>query len=63
MGGTGVSSQYRSIRATDQSGIGYVAAVSGARMSDAPGQAMRAVDQGDKYVTILSGPRGGAERR
>ena len=51
----GVTSHYERIRAASSSVVGYNDAVSGARMSDAPGQASRAVGQGARYVTILMG--------
>ena len=51
----GVSSHYERIRAANPSVAAYNDAVSGARMSDAPGQASRAVAQGARYVTILMG--------
>jgi lysophospholipase L1-like esterase len=51
----GVSSHYERIRAANPSVVGYNDAVSGARMSDAPGQATRAVSHGARYVTILMG--------
>jgi lysophospholipase L1-like esterase len=51
----GVSSHYERIRATNPSVVAYNDAVSGARMSDAPGQASRAASQGARYVTILMG--------
>ena len=54
-GWDGVSSHYERIRAANSSVVGYNDAVSGARMSDAPGQAARAVGQGAGYVTILMG--------
>lgn len=53
----GVSSHYERIRAAKPTIAGhqYNDAVSGARMSDAPAQAQRAVAQQAKYVTILMG--------
>jgi len=51
----GVSSHYERIRAANPSVVAYNDAVSGARMSDAPGQATRAVNQGARYVTVLMG--------
>jgi len=53
----GVSSHYERIRAGKPTiaGNAFNDAVSGARMSDAPGQATKAVGQGAKYVTILMG--------
>jgi lysophospholipase L1-like esterase len=53
----GVSSQYERILAAKPTVAGhqYNDAVSGARMSDAPAQAQRAVGQQAKYVTILMG--------
>jgi lysophospholipase L1-like esterase len=53
----GVSSHYERIRAAkpDIAGQQHNNAVSGARMSDAPAQAQRAVKQQAKYVTILMG--------
>src|SRR5215207_7194160 len=51
----GVSSHYERIRAGNPSVVAYNDAVSGARMSDAPTQAARAVSQGAQYVTILMG--------
>jgi lysophospholipase L1-like esterase len=53
----GVRSHYERIRAVNSSiaGNAHNDAVSGAKMSDAPGQAARAVAQGAKYVTILMG--------
>ena len=53
--GDGISSHYERIRAANPSVVAYNDAVSGARMSDAPGQATKAVGQGAKYVTILMG--------
>lgn len=53
--GDGISSHYERIRAANPSVVAYNDAVSGARMSDAPGQATRAVSQGAQYVTILMG--------
>jgi lysophospholipase L1-like esterase len=51
----GVSSHYERIRAANPTITAFNDAVSGARMSDAPGQAAKAVGQGAKYVTILMG--------
>jgi lysophospholipase L1-like esterase len=51
----GVSSHYERIRAANPGVVAYNDAVAGARMSDAPGQASRAVGQGARYVTILMG--------
>ena len=51
----GVASHYERIRAANPSVVGYNDAMSGARMSDAAGQATRAVSQGARYVTILMG--------
>ena len=53
----GVASHYERIRSLTGaiSGRAYNDSVSGARMSDAPGQAARAVSQGAQYVTILMG--------
>lgn len=51
----GVTSHYERIRAANPSVVAYNDAVSGARMSDAPVQASRAVSQGAQYVTILMG--------
>jgi len=53
--GDGVSSHFERIRAGNPSVVAYNDAVSGARMSDAPTQAARAVSQGAQYVTILMG--------
>jgi lysophospholipase L1-like esterase len=56
-GWDGVRSHYERIRALNQAiaGHNYNDAVSGARMSDAPGQARRAVNQRAGYVTIEMG--------
>jgi lysophospholipase L1-like esterase len=56
-GWDGVHSHYERILAHKPgiSGHNYNDAVSGARMSDAPGQAASVVSQGAKYVTILMG--------
>jgi len=53
----GVSSHYERIRALKPTIAGnqYNDAVSGARMSDAPAQAQRAVAQRARYVTVLMG--------
>jgi lysophospholipase L1-like esterase len=51
----GVSSHCERIRAANPGAIAYNDAVSGARISDAPGQASRAVGQGAQYVTIMMG--------
>jgi len=53
----GISSHHERIRALNPTidGRNYNDAVSGARMSDAPGQAAAAVDQRARYVTILMG--------
>jgi lysophospholipase L1-like esterase len=51
----GILSHYERIRAGNPSVTAYNDSVSGARMSDAPGQAAKAVSQGAKYVTILMG--------
>jgi lysophospholipase L1-like esterase len=53
----GVSSHYERIRAMKPTiaGYAYNDARSGARMSDAPGQAAKAVAQGAMYVTIQMG--------
>src|SRR5829696_5080595 len=51
----GVTSHYERIRAAGSSVAAYNDSVSGARMSDAPGQAARAVGQDARYVTILMG--------
>jgi len=51
----GITSHYERIRAANPSVVAYNDAVSGARMSDAPGQATRAVSQGARYVTVLMG--------
>jgi lysophospholipase L1-like esterase len=56
-GWDGVRSHYERIRALKPTIAGhqYNDAVSGAKMSDAPAQASRAVEQRAKYVTILMG--------
>ena len=56
-GWDGVSSHYERIRQTNPTitGRNYNDAVSGARMSDATGQAASAVGQAADYVTILMG--------
>lgn len=56
-GWDGVSSHYERIRALNPAITGHDAndAVSGAKMSDAPAQAQRAVDQRVDYVTIEMG--------
>ncbi len=56
-GWDGVLSHYERIRALnpDISGRNYNDSVSGARMSDGPAQAKRAVDERARYVTILLG--------
>src|SRR5918995_3480292 len=54
-GWDGVTSHYERIRAGRPGVVAYNDAVSGARMSDAPAQASRAVGQGARYVTILMG--------
>jgi lysophospholipase L1-like esterase len=53
----GIASHYERIKQLNPAiaGRGYNNAVSGAKMSVAPGQAARAVDQGARYVTILLG--------
>src|SRR5215211_4986240 len=53
----GIASHYERIRQLDSAitGRGYNDAVSGAKMSAAPGQAAQAVGQGARYVTILLG--------
>ena len=53
-GSDGISSHYERIRAV-RSVVAYNDSVSGAKMSDAPGQATKAVSQGARYVTILMG--------
>ena len=53
--GDGVASHYERIRALKPTAVAYNDAGSGARMSDAPGQATRAVGQGARYVTVLMG--------
>jgi lysophospholipase L1-like esterase len=50
-----VTSHYERIRAAAPAVAAYNDSVSGARMSDAPGQAARAVGQGARYVTVLMG--------
>ena len=56
-GWDGVTSHYERIRSLNGAITGHQHndAVSGARMSDAPGQAQRAVDQRVEYVTIEMG--------
>jgi lysophospholipase L1-like esterase len=56
-GWDGISSHYERIRQTNPAitGRNYNDSVSGARMSDATGQAARAVGQAADYVTILMG--------
>jgi lysophospholipase L1-like esterase len=56
-GWDGISSHYERIRQANPTitGRNYNDAVSGARMSDATGQAARAVGQAADYVTILMG--------
>ena len=56
-GWDGITSHYERLRALDPdiAGQRYNDAVSGARMSDGPGQAQRAVAQQAGYVTILLG--------
>jgi lysophospholipase L1-like esterase len=56
-GWDGISSHYERIRQANPtiSGRNYNDAVSGARMSDATGQAARAVGQAADYVTVLMG--------
>src|SRR5919106_6863598 len=53
----GISSHYERIKQLNPAitGHGYNDAVSGAKMSAAPGQATQAVNQGARYVTILLG--------
>jgi lysophospholipase L1-like esterase len=51
----GVSSHYERIRAASPAVVAYNDAVSGARMSDAPRQASKAISRGAGYVTILMG--------
>jgi lysophospholipase L1-like esterase len=53
----GIASHYERIRAQNPAirGHRWNNAVSGARMTDAPAQARRTVDQGAQYVTILMG--------
>jgi lysophospholipase L1-like esterase len=53
----GIASHYERIRQRNSAitGHGYNDAVTGAKMSAAPGQATQAVNQGARYVTILLG--------
>jgi lysophospholipase L1-like esterase len=53
----GIASHYERIRQLNPAitGRGYNDAVTGAKMSAAPGQATQAVNQGARYVTILMG--------
>jgi lysophospholipase L1-like esterase len=53
----GIASHYERIRQRNSAiaGRGYNDAVTGAKMSAAPGQATQAVSQGARYVTILLG--------
>src|SRR5215203_1618120 len=53
----GIASHYEQIRQLNSAitGRGYNDAVTGAKMSAAPGQATQAVNQGARYVTILLG--------
>src|SRR5215208_4327419 len=53
----GIASHYERIRQLNSAvaGHGYNDAVTGAKMSAAPGQATQAVNQGARYVTILLG--------
>src|SRR5829696_9233487 len=53
----GIASHYERIRQLNSAitGHGYNDAVTGAKMSAAPGQATQAVGQGARYVTILLG--------
>jgi lysophospholipase L1-like esterase len=53
----GIASHYERIRQLNSAitGRGYNDAVTGAKMSAAPGQATQAVNQGARYVTILLG--------
>jgi lysophospholipase L1-like esterase len=53
----GIASHYERIRQLNPAitGRGYNDAVTGAKMSAAPGQATQAVNQGARYVTILLG--------
>jgi lysophospholipase L1-like esterase len=53
----GIASHYERIRQLNSAitGRGYNDAVTGAKMSAAPGQATQAVGQGARYVTILLG--------
>src|SRR4029450_6222638 len=53
----GIASHYGRIRQLNSAiaGHGYNDAVSGAKMSAAPGQATQAVNQSARYVTILLG--------
>ena len=53
----GIASHYERIRQLNSAitGHAYNDAVTGAKMSAAPGQATQAVDQGVRYVTILLG--------
>jgi lysophospholipase L1-like esterase len=53
----GITSHYERIRQLNSAitGRGYNDAVTGAKMSAAPGQATQAVGQGARYVTILLG--------
>ncbi len=54
-GWDGISSHYERLRAIAPGLVAYNDAVSGARMSDGPAQAQRAVAQNAHYVTILLG--------
>ena len=56
-GWDGIRSHYERLRALNPAitGRNHNDAVSGARMSDGPAQAQRAVDQGVQYVTVLMG--------
>ena len=54
-GWDGISSHYERLRAVSPGLVAYNDAVSGARMSDGPAQAERAVAQNVHYVTILLG--------
>jgi lysophospholipase L1-like esterase len=54
-GWDGTSSHYERLRAVSPGLVAYNDAVSGARMSDGPAQAQRAVAQNVQYVTVLLG--------
>jgi lysophospholipase L1-like esterase len=54
-GWDGISSHFERLRAVSPGLVAYNDAVSGARMSDGPAQAQRAVAQNVHYVTVLLG--------